>query len=164
MRKLQVDKQKRYGIEPDSMAPKTVAISYNVSMEVDEAVQDDPEVKKRACYDCFIISEDGWFYSLSTNLFMFACLCSSHFAFYLALMGNPDFDYRAYSPLNTDFIDIMFTIQWALEVFFFIYMCQGFVTEYTQAGFEPVRDVEQIASHYVYRGSFWWQWLAVLPL
>lgn len=49
------------------------------------------------------------------------------------------------------------------EIFFFFYMCTGFITEYKPAGLAPIRTIDKISTQFVLYDSFWWQILAVLP-
>ena len=140
------DKHKRFGIEPDKFETKNLveAMSNNINAD-DLEYEYDPNIP---CYDCVIISESDCLHWLSECLFVFMCLCSSHFAFCQALVGDESF----------------YIVSWAIEAYFLLHLCQGFITEYQPVGKEPVREISQIATQFVVYGSFWWEMIAVLPL
>jgi hypothetical protein len=49
-------------------------------------------------------------------------------------------------------------------VFFLVHLLQGFLVEQRVAGMAPIREFDKIFNHYFFYGSFWWQFIAILPL
>lgn len=58
LKSIMIDKQKRWGIEPEKYSNKTLAVSYSLDVEEKEADKTE-ELPQKSIYDCMIINQDG---------------------------------------------------------------------------------------------------------